>query len=106
MPDTTLPEAITWSDTNLRKAADLVAQLHYFCTVVNDTWNAGMSSNFSNSASDYVIDGAYGSTGEDGDGRPVITTEDVWLMMTRVGEAIKTTAELNTVLAVAVNPGE
>lgn len=111
MANVQTPELIKFCNEQLRVAADLIAQTHYRCQIVEDLWNAGLSTQFSNSSSDYIQDTAYGvdeggewTPGDNGDGRPVITTENVWLLMTRIQEATKSVAELNTILAVAVNP--
>jgi len=106
MADITNAQAITFSNEQIRPAANSLAQLYYEAKRVSQQWTAlGMSSLITNSVDDTMIDGA--AT----DGRPLIDGADVNNIVNRLTEFITDmeasgNAKLNTVLAVAPNPGE
>jgi hypothetical protein len=105
MADITNPQAVKFSNEEIRTAANDFAQLYYRAKRVYQSWTAlGMSSLITNSGDDTIIDGS--AT----DGRPVITGADGNNIINRVSEFItsmedSSNAKLNTILAVAPQPG-
>lgn len=103
MADITDPEAVRFSNEKARTAADILAQAYYQVKQVQDEWFAtGMSSLIPNTA-DLIVDGS--AT----DGRHPVTGADVTNIITRCGELVTdyedaSSAKLNTILNVAVNP--
>jgi len=106
MADITNAEAVTFCNERVRVAADKLAQAYYLAKEVQDEWFANsMASLIPNESGDTVIDGS--AT----DGRHVITGADVTNVITRLGELTtdyeaSSNAKLNTILGVAVNPGD
>lgn len=106
----TNPQAIAFSNNRLRRAADKLASAYFFAKIVVAEWNAnGMSALITNTA-DVLRDSA--SPGDDsgtgGDGRTVVTGQELTSIVTRCQELIAdmeagSNAKLNTLLAVAVN---
>jgi hypothetical protein len=102
------PNALRFSNTRIRVAADLIAQLDTLAGVIISEWNAqSLGSVFTNDTSE-VIDGAAQ------DGRPVITGAKVNNIINRLtslrsassssGLAMGAAGVRDTVLQVAVNP--
>lgn len=106
----TNPEAIAFSNTRIRPAADSLAKLYYRAKQVKQEWDANSMSSLITNTSDVIRDGASPTddVGTGGDGRHVITGIDATAIITRLSEFItdyeaSSNAKLNTVLAVAVN---
>src|SRR5688572_14166812 len=99
----TNPEAVAFSNTRIRPAADRLAQLYYWAKLVVQEWNAtGMATLIPNQTTETMVDGA--AT----DGRHVITGAKATSIITRLQEFITdyeqtSNAKLNTVLAVSVH---
>lgn len=71
-------EAIKFSNEKLRVVTDMCAQLYNFGKSVADEWDSrSMSSLIPNDAGEILMDSAYGTDGTDGDGRPVVTGQDL-----------------------------
>jgi hypothetical protein len=108
----TNPQAIAFSNNYARRAADKLAQAYYFAKLANDEWNATSMSSLITNTSDVVRDSASPTddNGTGGDGRQVVTGAEVTNVITRLSELIAdyeatSNSKLNTVLNVAVNPG-
>ena len=105
MADITNSQAVTFANEEIRTAANDLAQLYYRAKRVLQRWTAlGGASLIANSADDTIIDGS--AT----DGRPIIDGADANNIINRLTEFVadmedSTNAKLNTVLAVAPNPG-
>lgn len=104
------PSAIAFCNNYIRPAADRRAQDYYFAKVVLGLWNSGLSSLFPNDST-VVADGAApnGLNTTGGDGRRLIKGSDVNNLVNRCSEIVTdfeatSSAKLNTILAVAVNP--
>jgi hypothetical protein len=97
--------ALRFANETIRPAADMLAREYYTCKQVVSQWNAGapvMSTLFPNTS-------AVVSDGSPLDGRRAITGAMVNLIVTRCQERITdmeqtSSARLNSVLGVAVNP--
>jgi hypothetical protein len=107
----TNPQAISFSDQRLRRAADKLAQAYYFAKIVKQEWDANSMSSLITNTSDVIRDGASPSddNGTGGDGRHVVTGAEATAIVTRCNDFITdyeatNNAKLNTILAVAVNP--
>jgi hypothetical protein len=110
----TSPVAIRFSDTRIRPAADLLAQLDNFAHTVINEWNAGASAEIPNTE-DVLRDSAspVDDAGTQGDGRPVVTGAELTNIIVRLQElraavqsnglAMSAPGVRDTVLAVAVN---
>ena len=104
MADITDPTAVRFCNERVRTAADRLAQAYNYAKIVSAEWTANdMGTTIPNNSGDTVIDGA--AT----DGRHVITGEDVNSLINRLDELITdyeatSSAKLNTILSVAVNP--
>lgn len=105
------PSAIAFCNNYVRVAADKRAQDYYWAKRTLQQWNSGLSALFPNDAT-VVADGAApnGTTTVGGDGRRLIKGSDVNNVINRCQDIITdfeatTNAKLNTILAVAVNPG-
>lgn len=71
-------EAIRFSDEKIRVVTDLFAQLYNHGKSVADEWDSrAMQALIPNDANETLIDSAFGTDGSDGDGRPVITGQDI-----------------------------
>ncbi len=105
MPDITDPAAVRFANEKVRVAADKLAQAYYFAKLVNNEWHAtGMSSLITNTA-DTIIDGSAN------DGRHSLTGAEATNIITRCQDLLTdyetaNNAKLNTILNVAVNPGD
>lgn len=103
MADITDPTAVAFSNEKIRVAADKLAQAYNFSNKVIDSWNALGGTALIPNTIDTIIDGAAD------DGRPVIQGIDVNNIINRLIElrddydAISS-AKLNTILSVSVNP--
>lgn len=110
----TNPEAVRFCNERVRVVADRLAQAYYFAKSVLDEWNANNYGGtiLSNSDPSAVIrDQASPSddVGTGGDGRKVITTNDVHNLINRCSDLVTDHeagggAKRNTILNVAVNP--
>lgn len=103
-------EAVTFSDEKLRPVADLLAQLYNLGKSVEDEWIArNMNALIPNDALEVLHDSAYGTDGTDGDGRPVVTGQDLTRVITQHIRDFVDNLEANNdqklkmILAVAVN---
>lgn len=105
-------EAITFSNEKIRVAADLMAKLYNLGISINAEWDArSLGSIIPDDSNEILKDSAYGSDGTDGDGRPVVTGEDLNNIVK--GDLIdfvatleaNSNAKLNAILSVAVNTG-
>lgn len=75
-------EAVKFSNERLRPAADLIAQLYNFGKSVDDEYTArGMNLLIPNDAGEEMQDSAYGTDGTDGDGRPIVSGQDLTRVM-------------------------
>lgn len=104
MPDITDPQAVTFCNEKIRRAADKLAQAYNFANQVVDEWTAHGGTDLVPNTSDPVVDGS--AT----DGRPPIVGSDVSNIVNRLSELAAdyeaaSSAKLNTILAVAVNTG-
>lgn len=71
-------EAIKYSNEKIRLVSDLFAQLYNLGKSVSDEWDSrSMGTLIPNDAGEIMVDSAYGTDGTDGDGRPVITGQDI-----------------------------
>lgn len=110
MANITNKEVITFSNDFLRTYADKISQCYYAAKIMVNQWNAqDMSNKITNDGNDYIADTAYGTSGSNGDGRPIVTGEDAYLLYSRASELISdmeagSNAKLNTILSYAVNP--
>lgn len=101
-------EVIGFSNEELRTYADKIAQGYYAAKALVQEWTARDMSNKIDNNGDYIGDGAYGTDGTDGDGRPVVTGANAYNVYSRASELItdmeaNNNAKLNTILAYAVN---
>lgn len=112
----TNPVAITFSNNNIRIAADLLAQLDNFALAVINQWNAlGGVALIPNTVGNILRDSASPNDdiGTGGDGRPIIDGAKCSNIITRLtalrsatattGLAMSVTGVRDTVLQVAVN---
>jgi hypothetical protein len=105
----TNPQAIAFSNNFARKAADKLAQAYFFAKIAVAEWNQ-VSALFPNDTN--VLRDSASPTddlGTGGDGRMIVTGAEMNLLITRLQEKISdyeatSSAKLNTILAVAVNP--
>lgn len=107
----TNPEAIAFCNARVRPAADRLAQAYYEAKVVFQEWTANNMGTLLPVSADVVRDGAspVDDEGTNGDGRHVITSNDVNNVINRLSELVTdyeatSNTKLNTLLAVAVNP--
>ena len=110
------PVAINFSNSKIRVAADLIAQLDNFAGSVLNEWTALSGTSLFPNTTDVVQDSASpnGTNTTGGDGRPGITGAMVNNIINRLNEIRATSATTglsmgaagvrNTVLQVAVNP--
>lgn len=104
-------ESISFSDQRIRIAADRMVQNYNILKSVVDEWTArSMSSLIPNEIDNMLHDAAYGTNGEDGDGRPVVDGAMLHNIINRAQEIVadyelNDNAKLNTLLSVAVNTG-
>ncbi len=103
-------EAIKFSNEKLRVVADLMAQLYNIGKSMNDEWTArGLAAVIPDDASQILCDSAYGTDGADGDGRPIVTGQDLHNIVRGNAEFFVALLEdnsnerLNMILSVAVN---
>ena len=106
MATITDPEAVRFCNEQVRVGADKLAQMYYAAKAIKDEWiaNPNLATLIAFDNPDDVVDGS--AT----DGRHPISGIEVNNLITRLGELITDmeaggNAKLNTVLAVAVNPG-
>lgn len=98
-------EAIKFCNERVRPAADGFAQRYYLAKQIVQEWNArNLAAKIPNTG-DVIVDGS----GATGDGRPGITALQATAIITRAQDIVAdyeatSSAKLNTVLAVAVNP--
>jgi hypothetical protein len=108
----TNPEAIGFCNNQARKVADLLSQAYYAAKAANAVWVANNYGGALITVGGGVVRDSASPTddnGTGGDGRPVITGNDVNNLMNRMSELIADyeasgNAKLNTILNVAVNP--
>jgi len=106
MPNIDNPEAVRFSNEKIRVAADTLAQAYNLAGEVVQEWVANdMGSLIPNEAGDVIIDGSAV------DGRHVISGADANNIINRLTELTTDyeaggSAKLNTILGVAVNPGD
>ena len=105
MAEITNPEAVKFCNEKVRTIADQLAQLYYAAKAVSQEWvaNPDLATNIAYDNADLVVDGS--TT----DGRHPISGVEVNNVITRCNEIItdmeaSSSAKLNTILAVAVNP--
>lgn len=103
-------EAIRFCNEKIRPGADRMAQLYYFAKMVSQEWNANNMGSLLPATSDVVRDSASPTddNGTSGDGRHVITSNDVQVLKGILDEFITnieaaSNQDLNGILAVAVN---
>lgn len=99
----TNPQAVAFCNSRVRVIADKLAQTYYACLELQNDWFAQSVSEVLTNTSDVVDDGS------DRDGRAPVTGADATSVVTRAMEFVtvmqaNSNAQLNTVLAVAVNP--
>jgi len=103
--DITNVQAIKFSNEQGRPFADRFARLYYDAKLFVDQWNAqNLSAVIPNVAGDLVVDGSRT------DGRREVSGADLYGVLNRAIEIVTdfeatSSAKLNTILAVAVNPG-
>lgn len=105
-------EAIQFSNEKIRIAADHMAQLYNLAKAINDEWDSrSLGTLIPDDSGETLHDSAYGTDGTDGDGRPVVTGEDlndvvkVSLIAFIAALEADTGAQLNAILSVAVKTG-
>ena len=104
MAEITNPEAVKFCNERVRVAADKLAQLYSVAKSVQQEWTANdLATIIAFDNPDLVVDGS--AT----DGRHPISGEDVNNLITRCSEIVtdleaNSSAKLNTILKVAVNP--
>lgn len=101
-------EAIAFSNTKIRVAADKLAKAYNFAVQVVDEWNARSMSATITNTSDVIEDGSHPTAGSP-DGRPSITGAEATNIITRASDLITdyeatSNAKLNTILNVSPNP--
>lgn len=104
MAEITNPEAVKFCNERVRVAADKLAQLYAVAKSVEQEWTANdLATIIAFDNPDLVVDGSAS------DGRHPISGEDVNNLITRCSEIVtdleaNSSAKLNTILKVAVNP--
>lgn len=97
------PQAVKFCNENIRVAADKLAQTYYFAKSVRNEWHARNMGATIPVSSDEIIDGSAV------DGRPVITANDINVLMQSIESFVNkfeanNNAELNAILKIAPNP--
>jgi len=96
------PTAIKFCNERVRVYADLKAQLCYFAQVFDDEWQAKDMNTLIPAGGGDIEDSA-----TTGDGRTIITADDVRALRQRVTDdlaILENQAQFNTILKPAVNP--
>jgi galactitol-specific phosphotransferase system IIB component len=99
----TNPQAVKYCNENIRVAADKLSQAYYFAKATVDEWTAHNMGALIPVSSEEVEDGA------NVDGRPIITGNDVTVMLYALQDMItdyeaSNKAKLNSILKIAPNP--
>ena len=105
MAEITDAQAVKFCNEQIRPAANSLAQLYYEAKRVYQVWTANELGNvIAYDNADAVIDGSAS------DGRPIVSGVDINNLVTRLSEIVTdyeadSNAKLNTILAVAPQPG-
>lgn len=97
------PQSVKYCNEKIRTVADQLAQVYYSAKAVVDEWNA------QNMGAIITIDGGNIIDGSLTDGRPIITGNDVQLLIINLNGLISEyeasdKSKLNSVLKIAPNP--